>query len=43
MGLGPHWGKVSGTVGLFCARHMFPLPAGHVDLQKGERYVNNIE
>lgn len=37
MGLGQYWGRVSGTVGLFCARHMFVLPGGHVDLQKGER------
>lgn len=40
MGLGPYWGRVSGTVGLFCARHMFVLPGGHVDLQKGERFSN---
>ncbi|KIP01467.1 hypothetical protein PHLGIDRAFT_123325 [Phlebiopsis gigantea 11061_1 CR5-6] len=40
MGLGPYWGRVSGTVGLFCAHHMFVLPGGHVDLQKGERFSN---
>ncbi|EKM57428.1 uncharacterized protein PHACADRAFT_192577 [Phanerochaete carnosa HHB-10118-sp] len=40
MGYGPYWGKVSGMVGLFCARHMMVLPGGHVDLQKGERFVN---
>ena len=30
-------GKVSGMIGLFCSRHMFALPGGCVDLQKGER------
>ncbi|KAF7796946.1 hypothetical protein EIP86_008132 [Pleurotus ostreatoroseus] len=35
-----HWGSVSGTIGLGCARHMFALPSGAVDLQKGERYAN---
>ena len=34
---GAYRGKVSGTVGLFCSRHMFAMPGGHVDLQKGER------
>ncbi|EMD36363.1 hypothetical protein CERSUDRAFT_52053 [Gelatoporia subvermispora B] len=33
-------GRVSGTVGLSCARHMFVLPGGGVDLQKGERFAN---
>ncbi|PSS00733.1 hypothetical protein PHLCEN_2v4114 [Hermanssonia centrifuga] len=37
MGYAGHWGNVSGTVGLSCARHMFVLPGGGVDLQKGER------
>lgn len=37
MGYGGYWGKISGTVGLCCARHMFVLPGGGVDLQKGER------
>ncbi|EMD33433.1 hypothetical protein CERSUDRAFT_25686, partial [Gelatoporia subvermispora B] len=32
--------RVSGTVGLSCARHMFVLPGGGVDLQKGERFAN---
>lgn len=32
-----HWGSVSGTIGVSCARHMFMLPGGCVDLQKGER------
>ncbi|ETW79409.1 hypothetical protein HETIRDRAFT_322626 [Heterobasidion irregulare TC 32-1] len=40
MGYGGYWGKVSGTVGLSCARHMFVLPGGGVDLQKGERFAN---
>ncbi|GJE98479.1 hypothetical protein PsYK624_147110 [Phanerochaete sordida] len=40
MGHGPYWGKVSGTVGMFCARHMMVMPGGHVDLQKGERFIN---
>ncbi|PCH37343.1 hypothetical protein WOLCODRAFT_83933 [Wolfiporia cocos MD-104 SS10] len=40
MGYGGHWSKVSGMVGLICARHMFVLPAGGVDLQKGERFAN---
>ncbi|KAJ3552341.1 hypothetical protein NM688_g4199 [Phlebia brevispora] len=35
-----HWGAVSGTIGILCARHMFALPGGAVDLQKGERYAN---
>lgn len=30
---------MSGTVGLSCARHMFALPNGAVDLQTGEGYV----
>lgn len=42
MGYGPHWGKVSGTVGVFCARHMVALPGGQVDLQKGERCVKAL-
>ncbi|PCH34427.1 hypothetical protein WOLCODRAFT_62365 [Wolfiporia cocos MD-104 SS10] len=40
MGFGRYGGKVSGTVGLSCARHMFVLPGGGVDLQKGERFAN---
>ncbi|PCH40509.1 hypothetical protein WOLCODRAFT_49027, partial [Wolfiporia cocos MD-104 SS10] len=40
MGYGGHWSKVSGMVGLICMRHMFVLPAGGVDLQKGERFAN---
>lgn len=40
MGYGGYGGRVSGTVGLSCARHMFVLPGGGVDLQKGERYVH---
>ena len=43
MGHGKHWGKVSGTVGVFCARHMYALPGGVVDLQKGERYAARAE
>ncbi|THG98302.1 hypothetical protein EW026_g3863 [Hermanssonia centrifuga] len=40
MDYGGHWGSVSGTLGLSCARHMFVLPGGGVDLQKGERFAN---
>ncbi|KAI0056526.1 hypothetical protein BV25DRAFT_1977834 [Artomyces pyxidatus] len=40
MGYGGYWGKISGTLGLFCARHMFAIPGGGVDLQKGERFAN---
>ncbi|OCH83973.1 hypothetical protein OBBRIDRAFT_742414, partial [Obba rivulosa] len=40
MGYGGYGGRVSGTVGLSCARHMFVLPGGGVDLQKGERFAN---
>ncbi|THG97971.1 hypothetical protein EW026_g4122 [Hermanssonia centrifuga] len=40
MGYSGHWGSVSGTLGLSCARHMFVLPGGGVDLQKGERFAN---
>lgn len=39
MGYGGYWGKVSGTVAITCARHMFMLPGSAVDLQKGERSV----
>lgn len=35
-----HWGAVSGTMGVSCARHMFVLPGSGVDLQKGERYAS---
>ncbi|PCH36136.1 hypothetical protein WOLCODRAFT_81581, partial [Wolfiporia cocos MD-104 SS10] len=40
MGYRGHWSRVSGTVGLICMRHMFVLPAGGIDLQKGERFAN---
>ncbi|KAI0050137.1 hypothetical protein FA95DRAFT_686892 [Auriscalpium vulgare] len=40
LGYGGYWGNVSGTVGVSCARHMFVLPGGGVDLQKGERFAN---
>ncbi|OCH89243.1 hypothetical protein OBBRIDRAFT_804820 [Obba rivulosa] len=40
MEYGGYGGRVSGTVGLSCARHMFVLPGGGVDLQKGERFAN---
>ncbi|KAI0043375.1 hypothetical protein FA95DRAFT_1498735 [Auriscalpium vulgare] len=40
LGYGGHTGKVSGVVGLYCQRHMFALPGGLVDLQKGERFAN---
>ncbi|EMD32484.1 hypothetical protein CERSUDRAFT_118810 [Gelatoporia subvermispora B] len=40
MGYGGYGGRVSGTVGLSCARHMFVLPGGGVDLEKGERFAN---
>lgn len=39
MGYGAYWGKITGTVGLSCACHMYVLPGGGVDLQKGERSV----
>ncbi|KAI0311061.1 hypothetical protein OF83DRAFT_1166459 [Amylostereum chailletii] len=37
---GNYWGQVAGTLGVSCSRHMFVLPGGGVDLQKGERFVN---
>ncbi|KAJ3557540.1 hypothetical protein NM688_g1418 [Phlebia brevispora] len=40
MGYAGHFGAVSGTIGVTCARHMFILPGGGVDLQKGERFAN---
>ncbi|KAI0684999.1 hypothetical protein C8T65DRAFT_712839 [Cerioporus squamosus] len=39
MGYGPYGGRVSGTVSLSCARHMFVLPTGTVDLTAGEAYA----
>ncbi|RDX45950.1 hypothetical protein OH76DRAFT_1356862, partial [Lentinus brumalis] len=39
MGYGTYTGRVSGTVGLSCARHMFVLPTGTVDLTAGEAYA----
>lgn len=39
MGYGGHWGAVSGILGMTCARHMFVLPGGELDLEKGEQYV----
>ncbi|KAI0338086.1 hypothetical protein BDW22DRAFT_1338518 [Trametopsis cervina] len=38
MGYSGHWGSVSGLVGLSCARHMFVLPGGTVDLKVGESF-----
>ncbi|KAI0340954.1 hypothetical protein BDW22DRAFT_1485896 [Trametopsis cervina] len=38
MGFSGHWGSVSGMVGLSCARHMFVLPGGSVDLKVGESH-----
>lgn len=38
MGYGGYGGRVSGTLRLSCTRHMFVLPGGGVDFQKGERY-----
>ncbi|KAI0346486.1 hypothetical protein BDW22DRAFT_1462017 [Trametopsis cervina] len=38
MGFSGHWGSVSGIVGLSCARHMFVLPGGSVDLKVGESH-----
>ncbi|KAJ3485437.1 hypothetical protein NLI96_g4969 [Meripilus lineatus] len=38
MGYHGYLGKVSGMIGLSCARQMFVLPSGGVDLEKGERY-----
>ncbi|THG93084.1 hypothetical protein EW026_g8052 [Hermanssonia centrifuga] len=40
MGYSGHWGLVSSTLGLSCARHMFVLLGGGVDLQKWERFAN---
>ncbi|KAH8093974.1 hypothetical protein BXZ70DRAFT_897055, partial [Cristinia sonorae] len=40
MGFGYKWGKVAGVMGVFCARHMFALPGGLVDLERGERFTN---
>ncbi|KAI0037532.1 hypothetical protein FA95DRAFT_1467291, partial [Auriscalpium vulgare] len=40
LGYGGYTGKVSGVVGCYCQRHMFALPGGLVDLQKGERFAN---
>ena len=42
MGYGSHLGKVSGTMGLSCSRHMFALGGGGVDLEGGERYGNTL-
>ncbi|KAI0686739.1 hypothetical protein BC835DRAFT_1287652 [Cytidiella melzeri] len=39
MGYYGHWGSVSGLVGLSCARHMFVLPGGGVDLKVGETWA----
>ncbi|KAI0084023.1 hypothetical protein BDY19DRAFT_899301 [Irpex rosettiformis] len=39
MGYYGHWGAVSGLVGLSCARHMFVLPGGGVDLKVGETWA----
>ena len=36
MGYSRFGGRISGTVGLSCARHMFLLPCGSVDLPRGE-------
>ncbi|RDX43436.1 hypothetical protein OH76DRAFT_1458396 [Lentinus brumalis] len=38
MGYGRYGGRVSGMVGLSCARHMFALPNSVVDLNVGEAY-----
>ncbi|KAF7792778.1 hypothetical protein EIP86_003876 [Pleurotus ostreatoroseus] len=35
-----HWGAVSGTIGISCARHENVLGGGGMDLQKGERFIN---
>ena len=37
MGYSRYKGRVSGVVGLSCARHMFVLPCGTVDIIGGER------
>ncbi|TBU25756.1 hypothetical protein BD311DRAFT_780148 [Dichomitus squalens] len=39
MGYSRFGGRVSGTVGLACARHMFLLPCGSVDLPAGEAFA----
>ncbi|PIL28222.1 hypothetical protein GSI_09634 [Ganoderma sinense ZZ0214-1] len=39
MGYSRFGGRISGTVGLSCARHMFLLPCGSVDLPRGEAFA----
>ncbi|PIL28435.1 hypothetical protein GSI_08469 [Ganoderma sinense ZZ0214-1] len=39
MGYTRFGGRISGTVGLSCARHMFLLPCGSVDLPRGEAFA----
>ncbi|RDX46393.1 hypothetical protein OH76DRAFT_1356133 [Lentinus brumalis] len=39
MGYGRYGGRVSGVVGLSCARHMLALPNAVVDLNAGEAYA----
>ncbi|PIL33158.1 hypothetical protein GSI_04608 [Ganoderma sinense ZZ0214-1] len=39
MGYSQFGGRVSGTAGLSCARHMFLLPCGSVDLPRGEAFA----
>ncbi|KAI0701514.1 hypothetical protein BC835DRAFT_1411424 [Cytidiella melzeri] len=39
MGYYGHWRLVSGLVGLSCARHMFLLPGGGVDLKVGDPWA----
>ena len=36
MDYGLHWGKVLGTVDVFCAHHMVAVLGGQVNLQKGK-------
>ncbi|KAI1785592.1 hypothetical protein LXA43DRAFT_899410 [Ganoderma leucocontextum] len=39
MGYSRYKGRVSGVVGLSCARHMFAIPCGTVDITGGESFV----
>ncbi|KAI1789500.1 hypothetical protein LXA43DRAFT_892819 [Ganoderma leucocontextum] len=39
MGYSRYKGRVSGVVGLSCARHMFALPCGTVDITGGESFA----
>ncbi|TCD62264.1 hypothetical protein EIP91_007122 [Steccherinum ochraceum] len=40
MGHGYRWGKISGIFTICCSRHMFTLPGGIVDLELGEKHLD---